>query len=107
MSTYVQLTLVLTYFFIQFLGLHVHSDGEHNHDHHEETPDYVHKMLVVISGIYLFYLIETLFSLMTYQDSNHHHQHQHSVRERQRAAPIQRKLTEKVIIKVNQSTNKV
>lgn len=97
---------------IQFLGLHVHSDesSDHRHsgdDHQGETPDYLHKMLVVISGIYFFYLMETLFSLITYKDSNHHHHdHDHSVRERQRAAPKQRKLTEKVTIKVNQSIYK-
>lgn len=67
---------------IQFLGLHVHSgeSGDHSHDHQEGTPDYINKMLVVISGIYFFYLMETLFSLITYKDSNH--QHHHSVRER-------------------------
>lgn len=86
--------LFLTFFprtYIQFLGLHVHSDesGDHRHsgdDHHEGTPDYIQKMLVVISGIYFFYLMETLFSLITYKDSNHHHhQHHHSVRETTRS----------------------
>lgn len=89
---------------LQFLGLHVHSgeSSDHSHsgdDHQGETPDYLHKMLVVIGGIYFFYLMETFFTLITYKDSNHqHHQHHHSVRER--------KLAEKGPIKVNQSINK-
>ncbi|XP_044028664.1 zinc transporter ZIP4-like [Siniperca chuatsi] len=65
-----------------FLGLHVHSDdtgGEmHSHARHqEETPDYIYKMLVVIAGIYYFYLMETIFSLIAYKDNHHHHQHHH------------------------------
>ncbi|XP_074543064.1 zinc transporter ZIP4 isoform X2 [Halichoeres trimaculatus] len=60
-----------------FLGLHVHGEGESDHSHdHEEVPDYVYKMLVVIAGIYFFYLMETIFSLITYKNRNHHH-HQH------------------------------
>ncbi|KAM4631491.1 zinc transporter ZIP4 [Polymixia lowei] len=63
-----------------FLGLHVHSDNaeessHHNHDH--ETPDYIYKMLVVLAGIYYFYLMETIFSLVTQQDNHHHHPHHH------------------------------
>ncbi|KAE8281902.1 Zinc transporter ZIP4 Solute carrier family 39 member 4 Zrt- and Irt-like protein 4 [Larimichthys crocea] len=65
-----------------FLGLHVHSDetsSKHSHDsHNEETPDYIYKMLVVISGIYYFYLMETIFSLITYKENHHHHQHHHA-----------------------------
>nr|XP_046274407.1 zinc transporter ZIP4 [Scatophagus argus] len=65
-----------------FLGLHVHSDetSSHKHsehDHHEETPEYIYKMLVVIGGIYFFYLMETVFSLVTYKNNHHHHQHHH------------------------------
>lgn len=59
-----------------FLGLHVHSEGEADHSHEEENPDYIYKMLVVIGGIYFFYLMETIFSLIAYKNKNHHH-HQH------------------------------
>uniref|UniRef100_UPI0037E83D9E zinc transporter ZIP4 n=1 Tax=Semicossyphus pulcher TaxID=241346 RepID=UPI0037E83D9E len=61
-----------------FLGLHVHSvGGDHAHDgEHEETTDYIYKMLVLIAGIYYFYLMETIFSLIAYKNKNHHH-HQH------------------------------
>lgn len=64
-----------------FLGLHVHShDDGHSHDHHEgETPDYIYKMLVLLAGIYIFYLMETLFSLIAYKNNtHHHHQHHHA-----------------------------
>ncbi|XP_034066384.1 zinc transporter ZIP4 isoform X1 [Gymnodraco acuticeps] len=57
-----------------FLGLHVHSD---NASSHEEMPDYIYKMLVLIGGIYYFYLMETIFSLVAYKDNHHHHQHHH------------------------------
>ncbi|CAJ1083399.1 zinc transporter ZIP4 isoform X2 [Xyrichtys novacula] len=63
-----------------FLGLHVHAAGEEGHSHEhgeeEETPDYIYKMLVLLAGIYYFYLMETIFSLITYKNKNHHH-HQH------------------------------
>ncbi|XP_060915114.1 zinc transporter ZIP4 [Labrus mixtus] len=60
-----------------FLGLHSHSDEGDSHDgHQEETPDYIYKMLVLLSGIYYFYLMETIFSLVAYKNKNHHH-HQH------------------------------
>uniref|UniRef100_A0A3Q3FK45 Solute carrier family 39 member 4 n=1 Tax=Labrus bergylta TaxID=56723 RepID=A0A3Q3FK45_9LABR len=60
-----------------FLGLHVHSDEGDSHDgHQEETPDYIYKILVLLSGIYYFYLMETIFSLVAYKNKNHHH-HQH------------------------------
>ncbi|KAK9526754.1 hypothetical protein VZT92_015437 [Zoarces viviparus] len=66
-----------------FLGLHVHSDqtdsSKHSHGaHQEETPDYIYKMLVLIGGIYYFYLMETIFSLLAYKDNHHHHQHHHA-----------------------------
>uniref|UniRef100_A0A3P8PKL4 Zinc transporter ZIP4/12 EF-hand domain-containing protein n=1 Tax=Astatotilapia calliptera TaxID=8154 RepID=A0A3P8PKL4_ASTCA len=61
-----------------FLGLHVHSDNggssEHSsHSHEEETPDYVYKMLVLIAGIYCFYLMEVSFSLITYENKKTPH----------------------------------
>uniref|UniRef100_A0A8C1NG67 Zinc transporter ZIP4 n=1 Tax=Cyprinus carpio TaxID=7962 RepID=A0A8C1NG67_CYPCA len=55
-----------------FLGLHVHEDG-HDHDHAEENLDYVYKLLVLIAGIYFFYLMEGIFSIMTRRE--HHHNH--------------------------------
>ncbi|XP_037331030.2 zinc transporter ZIP4 [Pungitius pungitius] len=66
-----------------FLDLHVHSDKTDSHDHshgsqNEESPDYIYKMLVLIGGIYLFYLMETIFSLVAYKDNHHHHQHHHA-----------------------------
>ncbi|XP_054462620.1 zinc transporter ZIP4 isoform X2 [Anoplopoma fimbria] len=64
-----------------FLGLHVHSDEndshKHSHDAQEEIPDYIYKMLVLIGGIYYFYLMETIFSLVMYKENHHHHQHHH------------------------------
>lgn len=60
-----------------FLGLHVHHAGD-SHDHSHGVPDHVKKMLVLIAGIYYFYLMETVFSLITYKGSKqHHHQHHH------------------------------
>uniref|UniRef100_A0A8C9WVJ7 Zinc transporter ZIP4/12 EF-hand domain-containing protein n=1 Tax=Sander lucioperca TaxID=283035 RepID=A0A8C9WVJ7_SANLU len=43
----------------------------------EEIPDYIYKILVLIAGIYYFYLMETIFSLIVYKDNHHHHQHHH------------------------------
>ncbi|CAG10810.1 unnamed protein product, partial [Tetraodon nigroviridis] len=62
------------------LGLHLHSDDtsgiNHAHDDHEEgPPDHLYKLLVVMGGIYAFYLMETIFSLLTSG-----HQHHHGVR---------------------------
>ncbi|KAF7664095.1 hypothetical protein LDENG_00189060 [Lucifuga dentata] len=61
-----------------FLGLHVHESGHDHSDsqHKEDNLDYLHKMLVVIAGIYIFYLMETIFSLVT-QKSGHQHSHHH------------------------------
>ncbi|XP_051992482.1 zinc transporter ZIP4-like isoform X2 [Xyrauchen texanus] len=53
------------------LSLHKHDDG-HSQDHSEENFDYVYKLLVVIGGIYVFYLLETIFSIITRQDHHHH-----------------------------------
>lgn len=64
---------------LQFLGLHLHSDDisgvGHAHDDHEEgPPDYIYKMLVVIGGIYCFYLMEAIFSLISSSHEHHHHE---------------------------------
>ncbi|XP_051729360.1 zinc transporter ZIP4-like [Ctenopharyngodon idella] len=45
-----------------FLGLHAHEDG---HSHEEENLDYLYKLLVVIGGIYVFFLMEAIFSIIT------------------------------------------
>ncbi|XP_067281943.1 zinc transporter ZIP4-like isoform X3 [Pseudorasbora parva] len=50
------------------LGLHAHKDG---HSHEEENLDYIYKLLVVIGGIYVFYLMESIFSLITRHGHNH------------------------------------
>ncbi|CAL8293283.1 unnamed protein product [Merluccius merluccius] len=62
-----------------FLGLHSHGAGEGGHAHHHgENMDYIYKMLVVLAGIYYFYLMETIFSLVTYKEElHHHHPHHH------------------------------
>lgn len=61
---------------VQFLGLH--SDNEHSqHNQGAEIPDYTYKMLVVMAGIYYFYLMETIFSVITYRNDHHDH---HAVR---------------------------
>ena len=57
---------------IQFLGLHVHSEGT-DHSHSEEVPDYIYKILVLMAGIYCFYLMETIFSIITTHHAPHHH----------------------------------
>ncbi|KAF5908830.1 zinc transporter ZIP4-like, partial [Clarias magur] len=51
-----------------FLGLHVHSDGE---SEHANESMYTFKLLVVLGGIYLFYLMETVFSIITHKHSHH------------------------------------
>lgn len=66
---------------VQFLGLHLHSDdvGGHGHthdDHEEGPPDYIFKMLVVLGGVYAFYMMETIFSLIS-NDHQHHQHHDH------------------------------
>ncbi|XP_057210671.1 zinc transporter ZIP4-like [Triplophysa rosa] len=58
-----------------FLGLHSHEESGHDHDHSEENLHYIYKLLVVVGGIYVFYLLETLFSIITRQD--HHHTDPH------------------------------
>lgn len=56
---------------VQFLGLHVHEDGQ-DHDHTEDN-DYVYKLLVLLAGVYFFYLMESIFSIIT--SRQHHHSH--------------------------------
>ncbi|KAI5607019.1 zinc transporter ZIP4 isoform X1 [Silurus asotus] len=55
-----------------FLGIHVHSDGESEHGH---DSTYIFKLLVLLGGIYYFYLMETLFSIITHKDKHSHHHH--------------------------------
>ncbi|CAL8373106.1 unnamed protein product [Boreogadus saida] len=59
-----------------FLGLHGHEGGSHA-DHEGESMDYVYKILVVLGGIYYFYLMETIFSLVTRKKEDHHHHPHH------------------------------
>ncbi|KAK2887574.1 hypothetical protein Q8A67_015802 [Cirrhinus molitorella] len=51
-----------------FLGLHAHEEG---HNHEEENLDFIYKLLVVIGGIYVFYLMESIFAIITRH--GHHH----------------------------------
>ncbi|KAK2830463.1 hypothetical protein Q5P01_018394 [Channa striata] len=64
------------------LGLHTEEGGSHSHSHSNsqqpEIPDYVYKMLVVMAGIYYFYLMEAIFSLITLKNTHHHDQHDHT-----------------------------
>uniref|UniRef100_A0A672J252 Zinc transporter ZIP4 n=1 Tax=Salarias fasciatus TaxID=181472 RepID=A0A672J252_SALFA len=62
------------------LGLHSH-EGEHSHSH-DEVPDYVYKMLVAVAAVYLFYLMEMIFCLITYKDHGHQYQLDHGVRKK-------------------------
>ncbi|MBN3303470.1 S39A4 protein, partial [Amia calva] len=52
----------------QFLGLHVHSTEPHGSG---ESMDYIWKLLVLLVGIYVFFLMETIFSIIM-----HPHPHQ-------------------------------
>ncbi|XP_054910047.1 zinc transporter ZIP4 [Poeciliopsis prolifica] len=59
------------------LGIHVHTeDGSDSHQHsngdHAEIPDYTYKMLTVVGGVYVFYLMETIFSLVTNENEHNH-----------------------------------
>ncbi|XP_050992314.1 zinc transporter ZIP4 isoform X1 [Labeo rohita] len=51
-----------------FLGLHAHEEG---HNHEEENLDFIYKLLVVIGGIYVFYLMETIFAIITRHGHDH------------------------------------
>ncbi|XP_033831182.1 zinc transporter ZIP4 [Periophthalmus magnuspinnatus] len=62
-----------------FLGLHIHAEESSNDHVHSvgAPPDYFLKMLVVMAGIYYFYLMETLFSLISHKNKKHQHTHHH------------------------------
>ncbi|KAL1255002.1 hypothetical protein QQF64_013063 [Cirrhinus molitorella] len=60
-----------------FLGLHIHEDGL-DHDHSVINYDYVYKLLVLIAGIYFFYLMEGIFSIITRREHHHHHDEEES-----------------------------
>uniref|UniRef100_H9GFK2 Zinc transporter ZIP4 n=1 Tax=Anolis carolinensis TaxID=28377 RepID=H9GFK2_ANOCA len=71
-----------------FLGLHSHShgEGEDHHDHHgAQGHDALWKLLAVLGGLYLFFLLEKLFSLFGHDDcqeaseSSKGHQCDHSL----------------------------
>ncbi|KAG7317269.1 hypothetical protein KOW79_019567 [Hemibagrus wyckioides] len=53
-----------------FLGIHVHSDGA-SEPGHDST--YIFKLLVLLGGIYYFYLMEAMFSILTHKDKHSHH----------------------------------
>ncbi|MCI4391869.1 hypothetical protein PGIGA_G00139440 [Pangasianodon gigas] len=53
-----------------FLGIHEHSDGASEHAH---DTTYIFKLLVLLGGIYYFYLMETIFSIITYKNKHSHH----------------------------------
>ncbi|XP_073678558.1 zinc transporter ZIP4-like [Garra rufa] len=60
-----------------FLGLHVHGAG-HDHDHSEINYDYVYKLLVLVAGIYFFYLMESIFSIINRGEHQLHHDEEES-----------------------------
>lgn len=61
--------------------MHSSEGGSHqDHDHEDGSHDYLYKMVVVLAGIYYFYLMEAIFSLVTRKDNHHHHPHHHEVR---------------------------
>ncbi|KAM8967819.1 zinc transporter ZIP4 [Pelodytes ibericus] len=65
----------------QFLGLHSHSSDD-GHAHEEEDRSHTWKLLVVLGGLYCFFLLEKLFDiLMASKDedepSGHGHGHDH------------------------------
>ncbi|XP_067323328.1 zinc transporter ZIP4 [Anolis sagrei] len=71
-----------------FLGLHSHSHGEgqDHHDHHgAQGSDALWKLLAVLGGLYLFFLLEKLFALLGHDDcqetseSSKGHQCDHSL----------------------------
>lgn len=57
-----------------FLGIHEHSDGASEHAH---DTTYIFKLLVLLGGIYYFYLMETIFSIITHKNKHSHHHEEH------------------------------
>ncbi|XP_023667739.1 zinc transporter ZIP4 isoform X2 [Paramormyrops kingsleyae] len=57
-----------------FLGLHSHKEEDSaGHDHAGgENSDYTFKLLVLLAGIYYFYLMETIFTLVTHKGQHSH-----------------------------------
>ncbi|XP_043089074.1 zinc transporter ZIP4 [Puntigrus tetrazona] len=60
-----------------FLGLHVHEDGL-DHDHAGDSFDHVYKLLVLLAGIYFFFLMESVFSIVTRRGHRHSHDEEES-----------------------------
>lgn len=56
---------------VQFLGLHLHEHGS-SLDHSEDNFDFIYKLLVLIAGVYFFYLMESIFSIVTHTKHHHH-----------------------------------
>ncbi|XP_028673932.2 zinc transporter ZIP4 [Erpetoichthys calabaricus] len=48
----------------QFLGVHGEHSGEEEGNQDEHSKEYIWKLLVVLVGIYLFFVMETLFSII-------------------------------------------
>lgn len=61
--------LVIVFCLLQVLGLH---DDTHSHDdeHYTEEKEYLWKILGMIAGIYAFFLLERLFSLLVPRHSH-------------------------------------
>ncbi|KAL4629858.1 zinc transporter ZIP4 [Arapaima gigas] len=56
-----------------FLGLHAHSEGgSEDHGHSTETSNYTFKLLVLLAGIYFFYLMEAIFTITSHTDRQDH-----------------------------------
>ncbi|XP_078281948.1 zinc transporter ZIP4 isoform X2 [Rhinoraja longicauda] len=53
-----------------FLGLHSHNDGPSH-----TTPPYIWKLLAVLGGIYIFFVMEKLFGILIKDDDETDHQH--------------------------------
>ncbi|XP_041105096.1 zinc transporter ZIP4 [Polyodon spathula] len=61
----------------QFLGIHGHSSTD-EHSHASESQDYSWKLLALLGGIYLFFLMEKLFSILVHP---HSHPPKHEMKE--------------------------
>nr|XP_033790819.1 zinc transporter ZIP4 isoform X1 [Geotrypetes seraphini] len=69
----------------QFLGLHSHSH-DHSHEEHEgEDRTYTWKLLAALGGLYAFFVLEKIFSILMFQDGEeeaeggHGHGHSHEI----------------------------